>query len=140
MFRNVLWLLNFKIPIHIKIMPNSLSTFQISMACQIVPEDECLCHIGNASKIAPGNFSSEVAIIKHINFIGIHKPECQLTHTVVHWWKMECNRKGIHDAGAPAMIFLICACVILIAFVAMLLHKLNKANKRSRADAAGSTS
>ena len=120
-------------------MPNSLSTFQISMACQIVPEDECLCHIGNASKIAPGNFSSEVAIIKHINFIGIHKPECQLTHTVVHWWKMECNRNMI-DAGAPAMIFLICACVILIAFVAMLLHKLNKANKRSRANAAGSTS
>ena len=123
-------------------MPNSLSTFQISMACQNVPEDGCCCNIGSASKIGPGNYSSEVAIIERIEFIGIHKPECTLRGRVEHLWKLECNRNkiGIHNAGAEAMIFLICACVILIFFVAILLHKLNKANKRLKANAAGSTS
>ena len=129
-----------EIQIHIKITPNSLSTFQISMACQIVPEDECRCNIGSTSKIGPGNHSNEVAIIKHIEFIGEHEPDCTLRETVVHWWKLECNRNRIDDAGAPAMIFLICACVILIFFVAILLHKLNKANKRLKANAAESTS
>ena len=109
-----------------------------------IPNDTCKCNIVDPTKI----YSNGTMVIKDIIFEGQSYTSCKLEDTVIHRFRIECNKNGvgghyIENSSADATILAIVFCVILIAVVFCLfykLKKLNKDNQRLRANVAGSTS
>ena len=128
------------------------------MAVPTEREYQCRCNITNEDQLAPhhpnpeiGRYNREYVLITDIEFEeGSHRPQCDAANdnvNPIHRFLLQCNTVfngqavgGVMPASTSTTTVLIIICVIFAGIAFCLFIKLNQANKKLRANTAGSTS
>ena len=126
------------------------------MAVPTEREYQCRCNITNEDQLAPlhpnqeiGRYNREYVLITDIEFEeGSHRPQCN-AENAIHRFMLHCNKVDRHTGQAVGGVMqgststttvLIIISVIFAGIAFCLFIKLNQANKKLRANTAGSTS
>ena len=124
------------------------------MAVPTEREYQCRCNITNEDQLAPlhlnpeiGRYNREYVLITDIEFEeGSHRPQCNAANAI-HRFMLHCNKAvngqavgGVMPASTSTTTVLIIISVIFAGIAFCLFIKLNQANKKLRANTAGSTS